>query len=497
MSIFDVRTWFKSDRSKNTPQDYKEPKSKTPEAVTVSPGRVSEPDDDGNNIILTLNGLTKLVTPSFRSDLIPLIRDLYKVNPDVSIAVQDMFKLANTGHTVSFPNNTPEEGERMRKHLSEVTDEKWGKYTGGIDGLINKMIVQALIGGAISIEAVPNMKLDGVSTILFIKPESILFKRDKEGTYHPYQKNPKSISNNKPEFIKLNTHTYKYASLYSDVDEPYGIPPFLAALDSLKGQHDMRTNFKHIMELMGMVGFLEAKIEKPSRKSSESEQSYETRLNNLLKRLKENLRDGLKDGVVTGFIDEHEFELNSTTQNLSNIEKPWNMNQQSVANGLGVNSSLIGVQASTTEGGAGIQLSKMIAQLSNLQKLIANVLRFIYRLELQLAGFNCNGIEIVFNTSTISDEVKVQQGQEYKIRNLTSLYNQGIISQEDFAFLMGYNRPDKKEPRQPIEDTSGVSTPDQHAKKQKREADKDKSDRKVRDKNNPNPKRGDQDTRPR
>lgn len=495
MSLFDPRTWF---RSTKPPKPEKHKESTDDTSKTVSPGRVSVPDDTYDNLVLSLNGMTKLVTPSFRTDLIPIIRDLYKVNPDVSIAVQDMFKLSNTGHSISFPYNTAEEAKKMRKHLKEAAD-RWGRYTGGIDGLVNKLAVQALVSGAISIEAVPNMKLDGVETILFIKPETILFKRESNGVYHPYQRNPHSINNNKPEYIKLNTSTYKYSGLYNDLDEPYGIPPFLAALDSLKGQHDMRINFKHIMEIMGMVGFLEAKIEKPSRRSSESEASYQERLNTLLKQLKFNLIDGMKDGVVTGFMDEHEFELNSTTQNLSNIEKPWNMNQQSVANGLGVNSSIIGVQSQSTEGGAGIQLSKMIAQLGNLQKLLSNVLEFMYSLELRLAGFNHKGIEIVFNTSTISDEVKVQQGQEYKIRNLTALYNQGIISQDEFAFRMGYSKADKKEPRIPLEDPSSnsVSSPDQNAKKQKREADKDKSDRRVRDKENPSPKRSDQDTRPR
>lgn len=57
-------------------------------------------------------GVKDLVLPSFRTEIIPLIRDLYKVNPDVSIALQDMFKLSNTGHTISFPNNTPEEAEK-------------------------------------------------------------------------------------------------------------------------------------------------------------------------------------------------------------------------------------------------------------------------------------------------------------------------------------------------------------------------------------------------
>lgn len=57
--------------------------------------------------------------------------------------------------------------------------------------------------------------------------------------------------------------------------------------------------------------------------------------------------------------------------------------------------------------------------------------------------------------------------------------------------------PTKKEPRIKPEESNQVSSPGDNAKKQKREADKDTSDRKTRDKNNPNPKRADQDTRKR
>ena len=106
------------------------------------------------------------------------------------------------------------------------------------------------------------------------------------------------------------------------------------------------------------------------------------------------------------------------------------MNQQSVANGLGVNGSIIGVSASQagTEGGAGIQLSKMISQLKNIQTLVIFVLEFFYSLELRLAGFNNKGITIQFGTSTISDDIKLQQAREYRARVNVTLYNQGIIS---------------------------------------------------------------------
>lgn len=470
-----------------------ENKAPDKDTSSIPPGRVSVPDDSSQGLVVSLRDITNLVTPSFRSNIIPLIRDLYKVNPDMSIAIQDMFKLSNTGHTISFPNNTPGEAKKMKEHLSMVS-KRWSNYTAGINGLVNRFIVQCLTSGAISIEAVPNNKLDGISTIVFVNPENIYFRRLENGVYHPYQKNPYTILNDRPDFIKLNTETYIYVGMYNDTDEPYGVPPFMAALDSIKGQHDMRVNFKHIMELMGMVGFLEAKMEKPPREPNESVQAYRARLNNTLVKLKKNMMGGLKDGIVTGYKEDHEFKLNSTTQSLQNLEKPWAMNQQSVANGLGINSNIIGVQTSNTEGGAGILLSKMISQLKNIQMLVSHILEFIYTLELRLSGFNNKGIKVEFGTSTISDELKVQQGLEYKIRNLQALYNQGIINQQQYAWAMGYEKPDQKEPRQINNDISDI---EDSAKKQKREADKDKSDRKTRDKNNPMPKRKDQDTKTR
>ena len=147
------------------PESNKEPSK--PKAAAISPGRVSV--DEDNSLLSTLKGMTVMVDPSFRVEVIPLIRDLYKVNPDMGIALQDMFKLANTGHTVTFPNNSDAEADKMRKHLTEAT-KKWSRYTAGIDGLVNKMIVQCLVSGAISVEGVPNDMLDGLDTVLFLRP---------------------------------------------------------------------------------------------------------------------------------------------------------------------------------------------------------------------------------------------------------------------------------------------------------------------------------------
>ena len=406
-----------------------------------------------------------------------------------------MFELTNTGHQVQFPNNSDKESEAMSDHLKRVS-KNWSNYTAGIDGLVNKMIVQYFVGGAISVEAVPNEDLSGLATILFIKPDSIVFKREANGVYQPYQHVTCSglLDGKLVDYVKLNTQTYKYVGMYNDTDEPYGIPPFMPSLDSLKTQADMKVNIKHIMENAGILGFMEALIEKPQQLASENSSMYERRLDLNLRRLKIRLKEGMKDGLVVGYKDDHEFKLNSTTKDMSNLDKPWAMNQQSVANGLGINSSLIGVTTPTTEGGAGINLSKLISQLKVIQMIVSHTLEFIYSLELRLAGFNNKGINIVWYPATVSDDVKIQQAKQYKVQNLNALYRDGIISMLQYAQEMGYDQPDLDEPRVPISE--------QHKNKlgidkDKRKSDKSKSDRRVRDKNNPQPKRKDQNPQPR
>lgn len=126
----------------------------------------------------------------------------------------------------------------------------------------------------------------------------------------------------------------------------------------------------------------------------------------------------------------------------------------------------------------------MLSQLSNVQEMLSANLKFGYALELRLAGFDFKGLRVEFNPSTITDELKYQQGQEYKIRNVYNKYMFGIISIQQAADELQYDKPDQEEPRGPL-DGSGQE-------KEEREKDKDDSDRKVRDKNKPQPKRKDQ-----
>ena len=64
---------------------------------------------------------------------------------------------------------------------------------------------------------------------------------------------------------------------------------------------------------------------KPDQNGNESTTAYQARLNKELRDLKRNVKDGMKDGMVTGFIDDHEFTMNSTTKDMGNVDKAWSI----------------------------------------------------------------------------------------------------------------------------------------------------------------------------
>jgi len=440
----------------------------------------------------------KIVKPDFILELVPAIRKLVIVNENVGLAFSDLVQLTNTGYKIYFDRELePKKVEEMRLHLKTKT-KTWCDGTAGLPGIINKIIAQIYIGGAASVEWVINREFNGIASCIMVNPEDIRWNyKTSTGRYEAYQKIYRSYledvknQNITQELVKLNPFTYKYYGLNSDTEKPYGIPPFIAALLSIKDEKVMRKNISYIIEQLGLLGFLQLLIEKPGRREQETEESYIARLNNLLQKARSNTKDGMSDGVVVGYKDDHQFQFNSTTKNLGNISEIFGLNQNLLANGLKYPGSFMGIP-NKTETNITIIFTKMLSQLANVQNMVKEMIEFGLELELRLAGFKFKDIEFEFKPSTITDDLKIQQADEIKIRNCRILYQDGIISQEEYADRMGYPIPDQPKPR--IVESEDPSQ--KEVKRKDREKDKDDSDRRVRDKNKTQPKRKDTNTKP-
>lgn len=478
-------------RNKNIPKKSTPVDATKEKVVALPPGRVSEPHDSNSGLWLPRASQFDIVKPDFTFDLIPVIRSLYKTNPDLGSVLFDLIQLTNTGHSIKFDQTMNADlADKMREHLKQRGKE-WGYGTSGIDGLVNKWVAQIWIGGALSFEIVADRRLTQVESLPLINPESIRFGVKKNGKYLPYQK-AKGFRGKMGEYIPLNETTFTYFSLWGDEDTPYGVPPFVSALSSIATQTDMKKNINHILNQLGLLGYLETKLAKPMQQPNESEKKYKLRLEQFLVEVKQNIFAGFKEGMVIGYEEDHEFEFHSTTKNLNGVEDVFDLNQNQLANALKSPAAFLGLDQAGGEGQLGIVFTKMLSQLVNVQSILANALAKVYEMELVLAGYNFTHLEVEFSTSTISDDVKLWQGKEIKQRVLHNLWIDRIISPEQYADDMFYKKPHKIiEPPDPgAENGAG-------AKKDDRNAQKDKSERRGRDKKNPKPKRRDRETKPR
>ena len=451
-----------------------------------SGGRKSEPTFEDELQSAVKSNLT-FVKPEWVANAVRYIRKLRIVNADLGGAIHDTIQLANTGHKVSFDAKVPpEQADAMRLHLKEKS-KGWVNGVAGIDGHVDKLMAQILIAGALANEWVPNRDLSGLQNTVLVNPETIVAGYNKRtGKYHFYQEAQSGGDNSTLGKIKLNPLTFQYYGLHTDTENPIATPPFITAINPISTQSSMQKNIDHIVDQMGLMGFLECLIEKPDRAAQENEATYNTRLETFLKTVKTNLMGGMRDGITVGYKDDHEFNFHTPTKNIQGLADVWNINETQIAVGLKTDPAFIGVSKSKgTESGMNVVFTKMLSQLSNIQKIVSADLEFGYALELRLAGFKFRTIGVEFLPSTITDTLKQVQVLEIKQRVNVNLYVDGIISQEQYAENMGYEKPDQAEPR--VEGGSSAAVA-QQAGDDKKEEDSKKSDRGSRDKKKVQPK---------
>lgn len=461
---------------------------------TTIPGgkRSSSPSNgNGNSLLTNLGEEYRTVNHQFLVELIPIIRHLCMYNADVSQALSNVVTLGNTGHKIKFDKGvTPEQQDKMRNHLMNKR-KNWAPGTAGINGLVNKLLAQLMIGGAVSGEWVVNNDLTGIQNCLLVNPEEIYFVLDRANVnYTAYQKPSDGVFNAKDStgMVKLNPNTYKYFALNGDTEVPYGVPPYLPVIRKVKTQGTMDENIEFVINQMGLIGFLECLIDKPDQNvGQESDENYDARLEALLSAAKQRiLAGGLKDGIVVGFKEDHEFKFNSASNSYEGVNSLYEGNELQMASALKTDAALWGRGYATSETQISVVFMKMLSELKNWQLPVKEMLEFGYALELRLAGFQFDYLEVVFKPSTIQDDLKFQQAQEIKLRNVLAKYCAGIISIETAADELDYDTPDQLKPRVPVELLMGKSGPGAAAgdgeKKKTRKDQKNKSKKKSREK---------------
>lgn len=461
----------------------------------VNPGRTSSPTKgaDPTNIVAGLDKQYKVINRQFTKEVIPLIRKLIMFNPDMGQALHNIISLGNTGHKIFFDRTvSTEQVEAMRNHIVNRQKE-WASGQADMNGVVNKLFAQVMIGGALSGEWVPSNTLDGIESMILVNPEDIVCTLGKgKIKYDFYQEVDGLLGSNKDNLIKLNPETYKYFALNGDTEIPYGFPPYMAALNKVKTQQTMDENIEFVVDQLGLTGFLEVLLQKPDQRSGVNDPAYNAELENLLTEAKQRVKNGFHDGVIVGFDGDHKFNFNSIAQDFGKAIELYKNNELQLASGLKQDAALWGRDYGTSETQITVVFMKMLSELKNIQNIVAQFLKFGYTLDLKLAGFDFKYMTIVFNRSTIQDDLKYQQAEEIKVRNVKDKMLLGIIDQEQAADELGYETPAFDEPKVAWEVIAGGSDPaaaglatDGEKKSQDRKKGKKESEKKSKEKSKP------------
>lgn len=430
--------------------------------LATNPNEIELPVKGGRTSVYegTRSGFGNKNTPeatTFPFQHLQFLQNLAMWNRHISLAVENIVTLGNTPYEIDFGDTGQEQAKQMRKHL-DIVVPNWYEFSDGEASLDNDLLAQTAIYGAISAEGVVKKNLSGISKIVRVDPYYIRFAYDDKKDIHvPLQqaefmaKNKRKLSSKYPGYIELNTRQYCYIAARRFTHQPYGVPPFISAIEDLLIENDMIKNFANVMRRLGMLGLLSVLVRAPKANSSETPAAYQDRMVKYLQDIMPGIEDGLHKGVIVGFKDSHDIQATANNLNAGEGENLLRMVKSLVYSGLKQDPNMHGENFSTTETFGRVILAKMSRQIANYQGVLAGFKERMFKLELVLAGFTPDLVRIKYEAPTISDRKAEAETDKINIANARELYNDGLISQDRRAEILtnitGQEEPDQDEPR--------------------------------------------------
>lgn len=418
------------------------------EGRTVSLRRVGgiELPDAGRSSIETTSGnisayLQSLgsVSPVIDFEILRCLKNLWIFNPDFSQYVANIVNLGNTGHQLTIDTQNSTRAEAALARLNEAASRIYVNGA-GVDGLVNAYLAQIAWSGALSSEDVVNFTGKRVEKVVLVPVEQIRFVYE-DGDYLPHQQGTFIGAQNKTNrfgLIPLNRATYRYYALQTVENSPYAKPPATAAVEAITGmQTDTMDNIKFIARKLGILGLVSVNVTPPPRKPSEAEAEYQSRAKKYLSSVREALESNFNKGLMVTYKDQKVEHANVASDARGSYDIVRVIEEQ-VMSAFAMQPAFFGRTDSTTETYADVVYNLLLAQVSNLQRLVKRSIERTYRLDLRLGAVDVDGVSVAFGKAHARDPLQEAQAQQVIVQTTLEKARAGIISPDEAAQELGY-----------------------------------------------------------
>lgn len=370
------------------------------------------------------------INPLVPYEFLDFLEELVLTNPDFSQTVKRTVQLGNTGHYVEFDGLKNSLVQKATESIEELASSIF-QPSAGMDGLVNVLFRQILVKGAISCEFVPSLKFDRVDRVVIVPVKSIRFHFDGKD-FLPYQ----SVDG---RMIPLNREQYIYVPLLQQENSPYGIPPFVSAMNLAFLQKDSLSDVKNIIRKYGLLGFVFAKRKLPFNENNIPDEEFSAFLQRDLQRFADNFRKNFTSGAAVSY-DDVDITHHSIANDAKGATDIFQLIEQQIASGLDIDPSLLGRTYSTTETYAGVVYHAFLANLSNIRMLIKRVLEKIYLQHLLFQGFNLNRVTVTFNPDRALNPKQEIEAKKIEVETVLLKLDKGIIDLDTAARELGYEK---------------------------------------------------------
>jgi len=454
---------FRPSEQVNKAANVEQPSQETG-TLPVLGGRSSV--SDSQTMFTGINGKIQ-VKPLFPKEFIMTLEGLSIHHPDISHAVANIVELGCTEHNITFEDTVSNTvARKARAHIESIKKTIYNSE--GVKGLITDLLRQAAVSGAVSAEIVPRLDLKGVDSVVLVAPWQIEFLYNSETKKNEVYQRPvglASYSDGETDFvglIRLNPITFKFLVTQRINDNPYPIPPFIAALENTGIGKHLLSAIKHIAENLGILGVMTFLSEAPLPLPGElpTSLSYQDRCIAYLSTWRGEIEKGMKNGIVVGFKKAHEIDVHPTHTDAKGAKEIFDINDQQLMSALKQEPSLLGRDMKTSEAFAKIAFKILASRIGSFQDVVAIFLSELYRIELQLRGFPIKTVNVQFEKVDVADKLLDEQAETARINNVKSKYDFGIINMQQAANELGYEKPDQLVPRTaaPSPNTEGDKT---------------------------------------
>ncbi len=398
-------------------------------------------------------------------EVLDYVELLAQYNPDYSQAVDNIRTLANSGHEL-FVDGKSRESKRIKTMLEEKARDIQEPH-GGIDGLIDKLLKQAAVYGAMCGEWVVDEDITTIIDFVDVNPKDIRFFWEEEH-WAPYQRvkseqareaEKRGQKTRNGNCIKLNEVTFRYYAFDAAPNSPYGTPPFIAALANIAIQRDMLHNMSQIVKKVGLLGIIDLMVKALPRVPGETTEAYESRAGSYLDEYVTVIENMVKDGGIVHF-DDTEVKTYALAGNAAGATNIFKQNEELIFSGLKSMPSVQGRSYSTTETYAGVAYDIIIRNTVKYQRACKRMIENGYWLCVALAGENPEGLRITFNSNKTLQRMQDAQAEAVEIKNAAMLWLAGLLDQQGFAQRLGFSTPKKEIAEPPPELIGAAKTSD-------------------------------------